>query len=95
MAMIVVDPYVNHVPTAVSAAKPNSLLPRPLHIDNPDDTQLDQISRAIVNIRGDRLHHEHIAWDRGTVLRQLGVLPEYSPFPYPSQLSKEQDKDIV
>ncbi|KAK3937015.1 hypothetical protein QBC46DRAFT_393808 [Diplogelasinospora grovesii] len=38
---------------------------------------------SIVNIRGDRLFHEHIAWDQGTVLRQLGLLPEYLPFPYP------------
>lgn len=38
---------------------------------------------AVVNLRGDRLYHEHIAWDQGTVLRQLGLLPEYLPFPYP------------
>ncbi|KAK5121037.1 hypothetical protein LTR85_005821 [Meristemomyces frigidus] len=37
---------------------------------------------SIVNIRGDRLFHEHIAWDQATVLRQLGLLPEYLPFPY-------------
>ena len=37
---------------------------------------------AIVNIRGDRLYHEHITWDQATVLRQLGLLPEYLPFPY-------------
>ncbi|KAL2173119.1 uncharacterized protein P884DRAFT_233152 [Thermothelomyces heterothallicus CBS 202.75] len=37
---------------------------------------------SVVNIRGDRLYHEHIAWDQGTVLRQLGLLPEYLPFPY-------------
>ncbi|CAK7203040.1 hypothetical protein SEUCBS139899_005769 [Sporothrix eucalyptigena] len=37
---------------------------------------------AVVNVRGDRLYHEHIAWDQGTVLRQLGLLPEYLPFPY-------------
>jgi carboxymethylenebutenolidase len=36
-----------------------------------------------VNIRGDRLYHEHIAWDQATLLRQLGLLPEYLPFPYP------------
>jgi len=36
-----------------------------------------------VNIRGDRLYHEHIAWDQGTALRQLGLLPDYLPFPYP------------
>lgn len=38
---------------------------------------------AIVNIRGDRLYHEHIAWDQGTLLRQLDLMPEYLPFPYP------------
>lgn len=37
---------------------------------------------SIVNIRGDRLYHEHIAWDQATVLVQLGLLPEYLPFPY-------------
>jgi carboxymethylenebutenolidase len=38
---------------------------------------------AVVNIRGDRLYHEHISWDQGTTLRQLGLLPDYLPFPYP------------
>ena len=38
---------------------------------------------AVVNIRGDRLYHEHIAWDQGTALRQLGLLPDFLPFPYP------------
>ncbi|KAH8703038.1 hypothetical protein BGW36DRAFT_422619 [Talaromyces proteolyticus] len=38
---------------------------------------------AVVNIRGDRLYHEHISWDQGTVLAQLGLMPEYLPFPYP------------
>lgn len=37
---------------------------------------------AVVNIRGDRLYHEHITWDQATVLRQLGLLPEYMPYPY-------------
>ncbi|KAL4895357.1 hypothetical protein BDV59DRAFT_191839 [Aspergillus ambiguus] len=37
---------------------------------------------AVVNIRGDRLYHEHIAWDQATVLVQLGLLPEYLPYPY-------------
>jgi carboxymethylenebutenolidase len=36
-----------------------------------------------VALRGDRLCHEHIAWDQGTVLKQLGLLPEYVRFPYP------------
>ncbi|KAI4724460.1 hypothetical protein E4T49_07822 [Aureobasidium sp. EXF-10728] len=38
---------------------------------------------SIVNIRGDRLYHEHIAWDQATALVQLGLLPEYLPFFYP------------
>lgn len=37
----------------------------------------------MVNIRGDRLYHEHIAWDQSTVLYQLGLLPEYLPYPHP------------
>lgn len=37
---------------------------------------------AVVNVRGDRLYHEHISWDQGTVLRQLGLLPQYLPFPH-------------
>ena len=37
----------------------------------------------MVNIRGDRLYHEHIAWDQATVLVQLGLMPEYLHFPYP------------
>ncbi|KAI8958327.1 carboxymethylenebutenolidase [Daldinia sp. FL1419] len=38
---------------------------------------------SVVNIRGDRLYHEHINWDQATLLKQLGLLPEYLPFPYP------------
>lgn len=36
---------------------------------------------AVVNVRGDRLYHEHIAWDQATVLRQAGLMPEYLPWP--------------
>ena len=38
---------------------------------------------AVVNIRGDRLYHEHISWDQASALRQLGLLPDYLPYPYP------------
>lgn len=34
---------------------------------------------AVVNIRGDRLYHEHITWDHASALRQIGVLPEKLP----------------
>ncbi|KAH8698968.1 hypothetical protein BGW36DRAFT_377039 [Talaromyces proteolyticus] len=38
---------------------------------------------GVVNIRGDRLYHEHISWDQTTALFQLGLMPEYLPYPYP------------
>ncbi|PWY94629.1 carboxymethylenebutenolidase [Aspergillus sclerotioniger CBS 115572] len=38
---------------------------------------------SVVNIRGDRLYHEHISWDQATVLMQLDLLPEFLHFPYP------------
>jgi len=28
------------------------------------------------------LYHEHITWDQGSVLTQVGLMPEYLPFPY-------------
>uniref|UniRef100_A0A093ULB5 Carboxymethylenebutenolidase n=1 Tax=Talaromyces marneffei PM1 TaxID=1077442 RepID=A0A093ULB5_TALMA len=66
---------------------------------NPADAELEVISRTVgidrvvdefiykithdFNIRGDRLYHEHIAWDQGTVLSQLDIIPEYLRFAYP------------
>ncbi|KAH6611474.1 hypothetical protein Trco_001494 [Trichoderma cornu-damae] len=35
---------------------------------------------GIINIRGDRLCHEHIWWDQATALRQLGILPTHLPY---------------
>lgn len=32
---------------------------------------------AVVNIRGDRLYHEHITWDSASVLVQVGMMPDY------------------
>lgn len=49
----------------------------------PTGKYLEIPMTAVVNIRGDRLYHEHIAWDQGTVLRQMGLMPEFLPFPYP------------
>lgn len=37
---------------------------------------------GVVNIRGDKLYHEHIWWDQASVLVQLGLLPGYLTFPY-------------
>ncbi|KAJ5503809.1 hypothetical protein N7463_006683 [Penicillium fimorum] len=48
----------------------------------PTDKHVRVPFTSVVNIRGDRLFHEHIAWDQATVLVQLGLLPEYLPFPY-------------
>lgn len=49
----------------------------------PTNRKVEIPFNAVVNIRGDRLYHEHITWDQGSVLRQLGLMPEYLPFPYP------------
>lgn len=47
---------------------------------------------AVVNVRGDRLYHEHIAWDQATALRQVGILPEH--LSWPSQLDTPDQKYI-
>lgn len=44
---------------------------------------------AVVNIRGDRLYHEHITWDHASALRQIGVLPEKLPL----TISTEEEDD--
>lgn len=49
----------------------------------PTGRKLEIPFTAVVNIRGDRLYHEHIIWDQGTVLAQLGLMPEYLPYHYP------------
>ncbi|PYI00091.1 hypothetical protein BO71DRAFT_393724 [Aspergillus ellipticus CBS 707.79] len=48
----------------------------------PTNKHLQIPFTSVVNIRGDRLYHEHIAWDQATVLVQLGLLPQWLPFPY-------------
>jgi len=49
---------------------------------------------AVVNIRGDRLYHEHISWDQASVLVQIGLMPEYLPFPYPIDGQKPDEGKI-
>ncbi|EAU31023.1 predicted protein [Aspergillus terreus NIH2624] len=42
----------------------------------PTHRELEIPFMAVVNIRGDRLYHEHITWDQGTVMMQLGFMPK-------------------
>ncbi|KAG6363024.1 hypothetical protein INS49_008119 [Diaporthe citri] len=49
----------------------------------PTGRKLEIPFTAVVNIRGDRLYHEHISWDQATVLTQLGLLPPSLPFSIP------------
>ncbi|KAK8203627.1 carboxymethylenebutenolidase [Phyllosticta capitalensis] len=49
----------------------------------PTNRRFEIPMTCVVNVRGDRLFHEHIAWDQASLLRQLGLLPDYLPFPYP------------
>lgn len=48
---------------------------------------------AVVNIRGDRLYHEHITWDHASALRQIGVLPEKLPLTVIRDDDEEDDDD--
>ncbi|KAG8726252.1 hypothetical protein FRC12_023565 [Ceratobasidium sp. 428] len=36
---------------------------------------------AVVNVRGDKLYHEHIYWDQASVLVQIGLLPPQITLP--------------
>ncbi|TFK98332.1 hypothetical protein BDV98DRAFT_651162 [Pterulicium gracile] len=46
---------------------------------------------GVVNVRGDRLYHEHIWWDQATALRQAGLLAEFVDWPGdPSPEGKKQ-----
>ncbi|KAF4959179.1 hypothetical protein FGADI_1867 [Fusarium gaditjirri] len=58
----------------------------------PTGRKLEIPFTAVVNIRGDRLYHEHIGWDQGTVLAQLGLMPSYLPYPHPVPSMQSQDK---
>ncbi|KIJ56457.1 hypothetical protein M422DRAFT_110254, partial [Sphaerobolus stellatus SS14] len=50
----------------------------------PSGNKLEIPMMSVVNVRGDRLYHEHIWWDQATALRQAGVLPTHLPYPYPN-----------
>ncbi|KAF4345858.1 carboxymethylenebutenolidase [Fusarium beomiforme] len=58
----------------------------------PTGRKLEIPFTAVVNIRGDRLYHEHIGWDQGTVLAQLGLMPSYLPYPHPVPNAQSQEK---
>ncbi|KAF8631192.1 hypothetical protein AX15_002524 [Amanita polypyramis BW_CC] len=49
----------------------------------PSGNKLSIPMLAVVNIRGDRLYHEHIWWDQSTALRQAGLLPLNMLYPTP------------
>ncbi|KAF9763208.1 hypothetical protein IL306_003216 [Fusarium sp. DS 682] len=62
------------------------------HHSQIDWLKLEIPFTAVVNIRGDRLYHEHIGWDQGTVLAQLGLMPSYLPYPHPVPNAQSQEK---
>ncbi|CBX95349.1 hypothetical protein IAQ61_004174 [Plenodomus lingam] len=49
----------------------------------PSGLKIELPFTSIVEMRGDRLCHEHISWDQATALKQLGLLPEWVTWPYP------------
>lgn len=38
---------------------------------------------GVINVRGDRLYHEHIWWDQATCLLQAGLIPTHISYPLP------------
>ncbi|KIY03085.1 uncharacterized protein Z520_01552 [Fonsecaea multimorphosa CBS 102226] len=48
----------------------------------PTGRQVELPCTSVVCVRGDRLYHEHIAWDQASLLIQLGLMPEYLTYPY-------------
>lgn len=44
---------------------------------------------AVVCIRGDRLFHEHIAWDHASALQQVGALPSHVNIPLRDEQGRE------
>ncbi|KJZ73933.1 hypothetical protein HIM_06601 [Hirsutella minnesotensis 3608] len=50
---------------------------------------------AVVNVRGDRVYHEHIWWDQATALRQVGILPTHLPASVSSRVGGMEEKGIV
>src|ERR1700753_1759509 len=49
----------------------------------PTGRKVELPCTSVVCVRGDRLYHEHIAWDQASLLVQLGLMPEYLPYPHP------------
>ncbi|KAF9076575.1 hypothetical protein BDP27DRAFT_1313561 [Rhodocollybia butyracea] len=49
----------------------------------PTGKPLEIPMMGVINIRGDRLYHEHLWWDQATVLFQAGILPGHLPHPTP------------
>ncbi|KAL8291660.1 hypothetical protein RQP46_001918 [Phenoliferia psychrophenolica] len=47
----------------------------------PTGKKLEIPMMAVVCVRGDRLFHEHITWDQGTVFTQMGLMPIWVPIP--------------
>ncbi|KAI8939877.1 hypothetical protein NX059_003610 [Plenodomus lindquistii] len=48
----------------------------------PTGKKLELPIMFVATMRGDRLCHEHVSWDQGSALKQLGLLPEVVRFPY-------------
>ncbi|KAL1681289.1 hypothetical protein EV122DRAFT_205851 [Schizophyllum commune] len=47
----------------------------------PTGKKMEIPMMGVINVRGDRLYHEHIWWDQGTALKQAGLLPDILEVP--------------
>lgn len=48
---------------------------------SPTGRYIEVPMMAVVNIRGDRLYHEHIHWDSASALKQVGLMSEHAFVP--------------
>ncbi|EUC28133.1 hypothetical protein COCCADRAFT_41303 [Bipolaris zeicola 26-R-13] len=93
MATMVDQPYVNHIPTMTGGVGQERLTAFYTHhvvFSNPPDTALSLVSRTVgidrvIDEFIFTLTHTHTKEDHATALKQLGLLPEYVPFPYETE----------
>ncbi|TRM68486.1 hypothetical protein BD626DRAFT_116868 [Schizophyllum amplum] len=54
----------------------------------PTGKKMEIPMMGVINVRGDRLYHEHIWWDQGTALKQAGLMPDTVDVPGPNGVRK-------
>ncbi len=79
MATMIDEPYVNHPPTltvleSYTKFVHDSVIDRYFPGIEPTGKTVEIATVIIVKFRGDKVCHEHLYWDQGSALKQIGVL---------------------